>query len=397
MNYKDFYSEQEVIDLARALVQLPSHKDTPGRECEVATYIKDYCERAGLLVTTESVDGERFNVYVTLKGKTSERAILFNGHMDTVPPYKMTIDPFEAIVKDGYLWGRGCNDMKGALASMIIAMLAIQRSGKRLEGDVILTAVVGEEENSDGTETVVLSKLKAEAAIVGEPSNYEYAIGHRGLEWLEFRFKGKAAHGGVPKEGINAISQAAKFITCVETELMPQLELRLNEYMGPSVLNFGKITGGTQPSTVADECTLQLDRRYIIGESVESVLAEFQDLIDKLKWEDPTFLCEMVRMPSNLMNHFDHMYHFTSPNETIVKTVDKVLEAHLARKTEITRKRGWTDAATLSYYGQIPTVITGPGDIAASHTADEKISIQSMVDYVKIYAEIAVQFLEAGR
>ncbi|GAU77840.1 M20 family metallopeptidase [Fusibacter sp. 3D3] len=389
-----YYNPNEVYELAQKLVQIPSHKDVPTRERDVALFIKTYCEQNGLQAKLSVVEGERYNVYITLKGNDSGKTLLFNGHTDTVPPYEMTVPPFEGMIKEGYLWGRGCNDMKGALAAMITAMLAIKRSDYKLKGDIILAAVVGEEEQSDGTEQLVLEGIKADGAIVGEPSNYEYAIGHRGLEWLEFEFIGKAAHGGVPKEGINAISMASKFIEAVERDLMPQIELRTNAYMGPSVMNFGKITGGTQPSTVADQCFLQIDRRYVTGETVISVMREYQEIIDQLKAEIPEFQCEMKRMPSNMMKQFDHMYHYTSPEEAIVKSVEKVLESHLTEKAMITRKRGWTDAATLSYYGKIPTVITGPGDIKDSHTKAEKISLKSLNDYVVLYAEIALDFLK---
>ena len=237
-----------------------------------------------------------------------------------------------------------------------------------------------------------MSGIKADGAIVGEPSNYEYAIGHRGLEWLEIKFYGKAAHGGVPDEGLNAISMASKFIEEVEKSLYPKLKERYNEYMGPSVMNLGTIQGGTQPSTVAGFCSLKIDRRYIVGETVESVLKEYQEIIDRVNKKYPELKVEVVRMESNLMNKYDHMYHYTKPEEEIVKTVDSTLENHLNKKPTITRKRGWTDAATLSYYGKIPTVITGPGNISYSHTKDERIPVVDLYNYTKIYAEIADSF-----
>ncbi len=394
IDWAAYYNPNEVYELTQKLVQIPSHKDVPTREKEVALFIKAYCNENGLEATLSPVDGERYNVYIVLKGKEPGKTLLFNGHTDTVPPYEMTIPPFDGLIKDGYLWGRGCNDMKGALAAMITAMLIIKRADLDLKGDIVLAAVVGEEEQSDGTEQFVHEGIKADGAFVGEPSNYEYAIGHRGLEWLEFEFIGKAAHGGTPKDGVNAISMASKFIEAVERDLMPRIELRTNEFMGSSVMNFGKITGGTQPSTVADQCFLQLDRRYVTGETVVSVMEEYQEIIDQLKVEIPEFQCEMRRMPSNMMKRFDHMYHYTSPEEAIVKSVEKVLEAYLDEKPKITRKRGWTDAATLSYYGKIPTVITGPGNLKDSHTKAEKISLESLNDYVVLYAEIALDFLK---
>jgi len=282
--------------------------------------------------------------------------------------------------------------MKGAVACMIMSALALKRSGLKLAGDVIVTAVIGEEEESEGTEDLVLSGLKADGAIVGEPSNYEYAIGHRGLEWLEIQFKGKAAHGGVPNEGINAISKAADFIKAVERDIIPKLSERNNEFMGPSVMNFGKIEGGTQPSTVADFCSLKIDRRYVVGETVETVLQEYNDVIKGIKAYDKDFHAELIRMDSGQMREFDHIYHYTEPHEKIVKTVVNVLEKHLKNKPEVTRKRGWTDAATLSYYGKIPTVITGPGNISYSHKENEMVPIIDLYNYVKIYSEIAMAF-----
>lgn len=393
IDLRTFYKPEEVYELAQKLVQIPSHKDVPTREKEMALFIKSYCDQMGLQATLHEVEGERCNVYITLKGKHPGKTLLFNGHMDTVPPYEMTIPPFDGLIEAGYLWGRGCNDMKGALAAMIIAMRIIKRADLNFKGEIVIAAVVGEEEESDGTEKLVLEGFKADGAIVGEPSNYEYAIGHRGLEWLEFEFIGKAAHGGVPKEGVNAISMASKFIEAVERDLIPQIELRANAYMGPSVMNFGKISGGTQPSTVADWCVLQIDRRYVTGETVISVMREYQEIIDKLKSEMPEFQCEMKRMSSNMMKQFDHMYHFTSPEEAIVKSVRHVLENHLNEEPKVTRKRGWTDAATLSYYGEMPTVITGPGNIIDSHTKAEKISLKSLDDYAILYAEMALDFL----
>lgn len=387
-----YYTADEVTKLTQNLIKIPSHKHTDFREKEVAEYIYNFSKENGLEVEYDIVDGLRKNVYIYLKGNGNGKTLMLNGHMDTVPPYDMTINPFDAEIKDGYVWGRGSNDMKGAIACMITSVLALKRSKIKLAGDIIISAVVGEEEKSDGTEHMILSGITADGAIVGEPSNYEYAIGHRGLEWLEVVFQGKAAHGGVPNEGINAISKASKFIQTVEQELYPKLLMRDNEFMGPSVMNFGKIQGGSQPSTVADYCTLQIDRRYITGESVNSVIAELNEIIFKLKEKDSRFNAKISRMESNLMKKFDHMYHYTDSEEDIVKAVKKTLQSHLVAEPVITRKRGWTDAATLSYYGKIPTVITGPGNLSFSHTKDEKIPVEDLYNYVKIYANLAQEF-----
>lgn len=392
-DYRKYFSQDEVVALTQDLVRIPSHKDVEFREKEVSDFIYNFCKDQGLEVEYQEVDGPRKNVLVRLEGDGSGKTLLFNGHMDTVPPYKMIIDPFEAKIQDGFVWGRGTSDMKGPIASMLIAMLAIKRSGRKRKGNILFTGVLGEEEQSEGTEALVKAGIKADGAIVGEPSNYEYALGHRGLEWIEIRVIGKAAHGGVPHLGINAISKAAKLILRIEEKLMPQIALRDNKYMGPSVMNFGRIEGGSQPSTVADSCSIQIDRRYIPGEDVTSVFKELQDILDELKSEDPDFDAQIIRMENNFLT-LDHVYLVTDPQEAIVKATQKALREVLGKEAQITSKRGWTDAALLSHFGKIPTVITGPGDISYSHTKDERVAISHLVDYVEIYCKIAQEFCE---
>ncbi len=391
MNISDYYKTEELIKLTQELVKIPSHKDVDGREKKVAEYIYDYCIENGLEAELQTVEGERKNVIAYLRGNGNGKSLMFNGHTDTVPPYNMTIAPFDAEVKDGYIWGRGSNDMKGAIACMLICMVALKRAGIKLNGDIIFTGVIGEEEKSEGTEYIVKSNLKADGAIVGEPSNYEYAIGHRGLEWLEIKIKGKAAHGGVPNLGINAISKAAKLILRIEQELYPKLKERYNEYMGPSVMNFGRIEGGSQPSTVADWCSIMIDRRYIPGENVQTVIGEYQQIIDQIKSEDADFDAEIVRMSNNMLT-LDHLYLMTDPENPLVTASRESISQIIGKEPEITRRRGWTDSALFSNYAGIPTVVLGPGDISYSHTKDERVPISHLIDYVQIYSNIAIKF-----
>jgi acetylornithine deacetylase/succinyl-diaminopimelate desuccinylase len=392
INYDASLNSSEVVGLTQQLIRIPSHKYIENRESDAAEFIFSYCKNNGLETEMQDVEGKRRNVIVRLRGKGTGKTLIFNGHIDTVPPYEMTVEPFNAEIKDGYVLGRGANDMKGAVACMITAMLNIKNKGKILGGDIILTAAVGEEEKSDGTEKIVKMGIVADGAIVGEPSNYGYALGHRGLEWLEIKIEGKLAHGGIPEAGINAISKASKLIQKIESELMPKLKTRQNEWMGPSVMNFGLIKGGTQPSSVADSCIIQIDRRYLPEENVASVINEYQDIIDSLKAEDPEFKAEITRMDSNMMEEFDHAPLIAQPDSLIAITVHDVLNQFISKEPNIEKRRGWTDAGVLSTYGKIPTVVTGPGDLKYSHAKDEKIPVADLVNYVEIYTRIAEEF-----
>ncbi len=392
IDFTGAYTGNEVIALTQKLVAIPSHKDVENREAAVGRFIYEYCRDLGLECELIPVDGERCNVHARLPGCCSGPTLLLNGHMDTVPPYNMTGDPYAGEVRDGYLWGRGTNDMKGGLACMITAMAAIKRSGMKLKGDILLCAVVGEEEESEGTEAFVLNGGKADGAIVGEPSGYEYAIGHRGLEWIQIDIHGKAMHGGQAHLGINAIAKAAKLINRIDEKLQPKINARKNEYMGPAIMNYGKIFGGDQVSTVAGECTIQLDRRYVPGETVESLMAEYQAVIDELAAEDPQFKAELSLMPNGQMRHLQHTPLVPEPDSAIVKATDGALTDFLGEKPNLCTTRGWTDAGVLSTYGHIPTVVFGPGLVTLSHTKDERTPIDHLVNFVSLYANIAARF-----
>ncbi len=388
---KKYFTEKELVELTQNLIRIPSHKDTPGFERDVANYIHDYLVQNGIESELHPVVDGRPNVVATIKGNGTGKSLMFNGHTDTVLPYNMTVDPFAANISDGKIYGRGSVDMKGSLASFMISMVAMKRSGYIPEGDVIFTAVIGEEGKSEGTEYIVKSGITADGAIVGEPSNYEYAIGHRGLEWFDVTFYGKSSHSGKPENGVNAIEQAMTFISRVKEDLYPVLREKYDEYMGGSVMNFGTITGGTEQSTVADKCILRIDRRYIPGEDKHSVMGEYQDIINKLKDEDPKFNAKIEVTPESLLA----LYHpplITSFNETIVTAVRAGIKEIMNYEPNITRGIGWSDAALLKAYAKIPTVVFGPGDLSLAHTEDEHIKIEDLVNAVDIYSRITQNF-----
>ncbi|ABR46282.1 acetylornithine deacetylase or succinyl-diaminopimelate desuccinylase [Alkaliphilus metalliredigens QYMF] len=386
-----YYDEEELVKLTQDLIKIPSHVNYPGREKEVGIFLSDYCQRQGFDVEVKTIVDERVNVIVTLKGTGEGKTLLLNGHLDTVPPGEMDFDPYGAEIVDGHILGRGTVDMKGPIASMIIMMLALKRSDLKLTGDIIFTGVIGEEEQSEGTEDLVKNGIKADGAIVGEPSSSQYSAGHRGLEWLEIKIKGRSAHGGVPHLGINAIEKAGKLISAIQDTIYPKLEKRSHPLMGPSVMNFGYIKGGIQPSTVAGDCIIQIDRRYIPGETVATVIAEYQEVIDHLKAHDSDFDAEIIRMPNNMLT-LDHLPLETSLDDPITVALKNALSAVLEREPVLSTKRGWTDASLLYNFANIPTIVYGPGDISYSHTKNEQIAIKELIEAVEVYFLTALQF-----
>ena len=380
----------EIENLVKNLVKIQSHSEVPTREKEVAEFLNELLVSEGVASKLRMVEKNRPNVIAVIDGSGGGKNLILNGHTDTVPAYDMDIEPFKPKVIKGKLYGRGSLDMKGGLGSMAMTMVAMSRARIRLQGDLILTAVVGEELCSEGTEDIVLRGPKADAAIVGEPTDLEIQPSHRGLEWLNIHFYGKAAHGGQAERGVNAISMAGKFITMVERELLPKLKSRSSRYTLPPTLNLGVIQGGQQPSSVADHCVIRIDRRWIPEESLQQVLTEMYDIFDKLKKEDPRFKAELKRDPSN-MKTMTHVPNVVNVNHPVVKSLGRSVSSVTGRPPKLTSFWGWTDAALLTQFAKTPAVVFGPGG-AGAHGRTEYVLTEDLVRCTHIYSQTALDF-----
>jgi len=390
----DHFSEQETIDLIAELVACPSHEGIENQETETARRIYDFFIKEGMEAELIPVKDGRCNVIARLKGTGGGKNLLFTGHTDTVPPYGMP-DPYRARIEDGKMYGRGVVDMKGGLACMMMAMAAIKRAGIRLAGDLTFAAVIDEEAKSLGMRAWLQSSRKLpDAAIVSEPSNMHICTGHRGLEWFEITFHGKTVHGGRQKEGINAIQKAAMFINRVEAKLLPELEKKTpHPVIGGPSMNYGLIRGGTQPSTVAGECILQLDRRWIPGESFDLVLGEYQQIIDELSAEDPRFKADIKVMDISYMDDtYVHEAMDTDLNDPVVKAAEKAIEAVTGENAVLRSFTAWTDGGLLNYYGKVPTIVLGPGEMESAHSDNEHIDLAEISPAVRIYAWLACDY-----
>lgn len=388
---EEVISDEEIIKLAQDLVRIPSCPQVEAYEKEIAEYIYQLFEEEGIEVSIKPILGERPNVIAKIPGSGEGKSLMLTGHMDTVPPYKMDIDPFGGEIIDGKLYGRGSVDMKGPLAAMIMTLIAFKRAKINLQGDLIFVGVINEEYRSEGTEDLVKNGPKTDAAIVGEPTNLQIAAGHRGLEWLDIKIKGKAAHGGTADKGINAISKAAKFIRKVEEELLPKFKAREHPLIGPPTLNFGVIKGGTQPSSVADECSIQIDRRWTPLETLDQVFEDLEDIIKELQEEDRDFKAEIRRIESNMAT-MDHKPMEISLDHPLVSSLKRVTGRVINKTAAIVSFPGWTDASLISNFGGIDTVVLGPGDLANAHSEKEYIEVAQLFPAYSIYALTAVDF-----
>lgn len=387
---KDILEEGEVIKAVKEVVSLPSYFGLREQEKKVAEYFHNLFISEGIESELIHVRDERYNIVARLRG-SGGKTLLLTGHLDTVPPYGME-RPFDVVEEDGRLKGRGVVDMKGALVSMAYALIGIKRAGLKHKGDIIFAGVIDEEEKSLGTIDLIESGIKADAAIVGEPSELNICLAHRGLEWLEFNFKGKTVHGGRQDEGINAIVKAADFIERVNREIVPKLEGQLHKLIGSSSLNFGTIRGGSQPSTVPGQALVQLDVRWIPGLEYESILSLFTDLIEKMEVEDEDFHCSMKVMDNSLMDKgYIHQPMEIDEGHEIIKLTEKITEEVFGKKPKLTYFPAWSDGGLLSSHG-IATIVYGPGSLETAHSDLEEVPVNEILAAVRVYGKIALEF-----
>jgi len=308
---------------------------------------------------------------------------MLNGHEDTVGVEGMTIDPFKPFVEKGLLHGRGACDMKGAIAAIVGAAKSLADSKSRLRGDVIFSFVADEEHMSLGMQEL-LKEYKADAAIVGEPTDMRVATAHKGFIWIEVEIRGRAAHGSVPEKGVDAIVQAATVVSQLD-KLQERLRTRSHPLVGTPKIHTSMIEGGTHWSIVPDRCVLRLERRTIPGETPESAMKEIQQVLHRIKQHDRSF---------NAKSHivFERPPLEIAPTEPIVQELRKVIRDVTNTNSRVVGVPYWTDGALLAHSGRIPTCIFGPGDIGVAHSPDEYVDVEDVFQAAKIYGRCAQRF-----
>jgi acetylornithine deacetylase/succinyl-diaminopimelate desuccinylase len=399
-------SEIDPARIAAGLVKIPSYSDMPAPEREVASSIAGLLDREGFDVEIREAAPGRVNVLAELKGDEGLRApnarsLMLCGHTDTVPAYDMA-DPLSGRVTDGMLHGRGSVDMKGPLASMAAALIALKRTGLAPAGGVRFAAVCDEEETGLGAADIVRRGPRVDGVIVGEPTSLIPCIGQKGLEWIRVRVIGKKTHGGNAAQGVNAIAMAARFIDRVYRDYAPVLNARAYPPLGAPTINVGRIEGGDQPSTVPGVCEILLDRRCVPTETVEQVYGELRDIAEGLRVEDPKFRAEIFPMDEAPLRHLPFVTGAGDP--LVAAAVDARAAIGIdAEHPAFPQTDGlsvfpaWTDAGFLANYTDSSCIILGPGDLGVAHSAEEQIAVAEMERAALLYALTAMIYCNDER
>lgn len=349
--------------LVSALVSIDSVNPdlVPGGagEAEIASFVADWLRDAGLEVELEEAAPGRPSVVAVARGTGGGASLMLNAHMDTVGVDGMA-RPFDPVVRDGRLHGRGAYDMKGSLAA---CMLAAERAASEgLAGDLIVTAVADEEYASIGVQSVLRSR-RADAAIVTEPTALRVCVAHKGFVWAEIETEGRAAHGSRPAEGIDAITRMAPALARL-ADLQAALDAAPgHELVGPGSVHASLIEGGQELSSYPARCRLALERRTAPGETADGFRRECEALVEGI--EGAEVRMGLARDPFAV-----------DPEAAVVHAMSRAAERVTGGPAEVYGETYWMDAAFTQAAG-IPTVVFGPGGEGA-HAVEEWVDLASV-------------------
>lgn len=379
--------QEDVIALCRKLIQAKSYS---GGEDKVSAAIKEAMTEKGFDEITIDKYG---NIIGCIKGKRPGKKILFDGHIDTVPVTDETVwefPPFGAEIHDGKIYGRGTSDMKGSVAAFICAAANYaEDTGRDFPGEIYVAGVVHEECFEGVAAREISAYVKPDYVVIGEASQLNIKIGQRGRGELKVETFGVPAHSANPEKGVNAVYKMCKVIEAIQG-----LKPTNHPVLGDGILELVDIKSSPYPgaSVVPDYCRATYDRRLLVGETKESVLAPIQELLDQMMKEDSALKAKVsfVEMEEECYtgNKISSERFFPGwlydENEPFVQDVYKEMKA-LGLNPTITNYNFCTNGSHYAGEAGIKTLGIGPSKENLAHTINEYIEIEQLVKVTESY------------
>lgn len=368
----------DAVELAAELVRFDTI-NPPGQEEDCARFVGELLKAADFSVAYHELSPGRMNV-IASKGASmpggplaaNRKPICFTGHLDTVPlgNAKWSVDPLAGIVTDGKLFGRGSSDMKSGVAAMVVAALC---SGDVTKGGpgIVLVFTAGEETGCDGARSLAAKNLLGEAGaiVVGEPTSNQPRIGHKGVLWLNAETHGVTAHGSMPDLGVNAVYRGARVVSKLEEF---GFNIAPHQGLGSPTLSVGRMSGGQNVNSVPDHAEIGIDVRSIPGMQHPKIVE---------------VLCSHLAPElAKLETLLDLEPVWTAPDTPWIKAAAQIAMPGKVSSAELGGAPYFTDASILkSAYGDVPTLILGPGEQAMAHKTDEYCWVANVEKAVEIY------------
>lgn len=405
----------DLVELTADLIRFPTI-NPPGEDYRpCAEFIGDRLSKKGFAVEYVRAEGApgdsdtypRVNVIARREGLRPGPCVHFNGHIDVVEVGSgWTVPPFDGLVKDGRVWGRGACDMKGGLASAIIAVEALIDTYPDIPGTIEISGTVDEESGGYGgvaylAERGWFSAPRVNHVIIPEPLNVDrVCIGHRGVWWAEIETKGRMAHGSMPFLGDSAIRHMTALLERFEQKLYPALAARISDMpvvpdgARQSTMNINSLHGGQTEQhdglpapCVADSCRMIIDRRFLIEENLDDVRAEVIAILENLAKDREDFRYELREM-------FAVEPSISDKNGPVAATTAAAIREILSVEPSFVCSPGTYDQKHIDRIGKLKDCIAyGPGMLDLAHQPDEWISIEDMTAAAKVMSLVTARLL----
>jgi succinyl-diaminopimelate desuccinylase len=370
------------VALAQELIRFPTIAP-PGDEQRIVDHLAGLLGAAGFVIETVDLAPGRPNLVATIGGTAAKPPLAFTGHVDVVPlgARDWSVPPFDGLIRDGRLHGRGASDMKAGVAAFVIA--AIEMAPKLVgTPGIALLITAGEETGSEGAAALARSgRLPAAGAlVVAEPTSNRPLLGHKGALWLTATVAGVTAHGSMPEKGVNAVLKAARMAAALESF---DFNVKRHDLMGAPTLNVGFLRGGINVNSVPDRAEIGIDCRTIPGMRHDRLKEELQSLLG----EEAAISVEV-----------DLESVYTPANDPWMAAVHAACETIQGARPAIETAPYFTDASVFTpALAGVSTVILGPGEAAQAHQTDEWCEVARIDEAVALYARLIADWCLAER
>lgn len=374
---RDHVDARAMVELTQALVAIDTQNPPGGEFAAVGTCREALAPFDAAFEEFEIASG-RTSLLATIGDDPNRPTLIVNGHLDVVPVdfSGWKHDPFGRDEENGLLYGRGTADMKGGIAATVEALHALRRAGQQPSCNLAFHLVPDEERGGTfGTDALVAAgKVKGDACIIPEPTDMHACVAERGLLVADVTVHGRPAHGSEPRNGVSAIEEAAKVVLAVHAADFGPPDHPL---LGRPTCNIGMITGGSGHNTVAEQCTMQIDRRLLPGVTCDQAVAQLRGHIE----ETPGLDYDLDIVVYGEGSEMDPGHAFVERVRAVVGPDCNVIGMPFT-----------TDARFLRNQAGIPAVVCGPGGIAQAHTNDEFVAVDALVRAAAVYAELFATF-----
>ena len=366
-------SRVDPVMLAQELVRFDT-VNPPGNEAACAEHIGAILEEAGFQVSFHLLAEGRPSLIARIGGLPDKPALCLTGHTDVVPlgAAEWSFDPFGGEIDRGKLLGRGSTDMKGGVAAIVSAAVALAGKLERTPGiEIVITA--DEETGTNGARMLAEQRLlgRAGAMVVAEPTSNALWLGHKGVLRFEGLARGVTAHASMPEAGDNAIYKAVRAIEALQAF---DFGVAAHPYLGSPTLNVGWVRGGMNVNSVPDRASFGVDIRVTPALDLPALKERLRETVGR--GIEVSFGTEAESV-------------WTEPDEAWILELREMLAAPGGSVAEIGAAPYFTDAASLREgYGAIPTIILGPGEPRMAHQTDEFCYVERIEEAAELYTAI---------